>query len=82
MADNQSIQILRGSPTFDPETREDKILDGQPFYAKKTGQFFIGEDNKPIKDLAAINDPKSIKFTKDVYTAFNIGSIQASTSNR
>lgn len=80
--DNQSIQILRGSSTFDPETREDKLLDGQPFYAKKTGQFFVGEDNKPIKELFAINDPKSIKFTKDVYTAFNIGSIQASTSNR
>lgn len=36
MANNKSIQILRGSTTYDPTTSEEVLLDGQPFYSKKT----------------------------------------------
>lgn len=39
----KSIQILRGSTTYDPLTSEEILLDGQPFYSKKTKQFYVGE---------------------------------------
>lgn len=31
-----SIQIKRGSIVYDPLTSEEVLLDGQPFYSKKT----------------------------------------------
>lgn len=33
---NKSIQILRGSAAYDPLTSDEVLLDGQPFYSKKT----------------------------------------------
>lgn len=36
MANSKSIQILRGATTYDPLTSEEVLLDGQPFYSKKT----------------------------------------------
>ena len=32
----KSIQILRGSATYDPSTSQEVLVDGQPFYSKKT----------------------------------------------
>ena len=59
MANSKSIQILRGSTTYDPLTSEEVLLDGQPFYSKKTKQLYVGEkdssgNEQAIKDLKPI----------------------------
>ena len=36
MANNKSIQILRGAEGFDPSVSDEILLDGQLFYSKKT----------------------------------------------
>lgn len=47
----KSIRILRGSPTYDVKTSEEVLLDGQPFYSKKTKQLYIGDGTSKIKEL-------------------------------
>ena len=42
MSNNKSIQILRGSTSYNPNNVE--LLDGQPFYSKQSGKFYIGVD--------------------------------------
>ena len=49
MANKKSIQILRGTENYDPSTSEEILIDGQPFYSKKTRQLYIGDGNE-IKD--------------------------------
>ena len=78
----QTIQILRGAKTYDPSTSQEVLADGQPFYSKKTSHLYVGNGEEPIKDLTAVNDPQSIRFTKDIYTAFNIGSVAGSSNDR
>ena len=58
MANNKSIQILRGGPNYDPSTSDQVLLDGQPFYSKKDGKLRIGKQDKKIReldDVAALN---------------------------
>ena len=57
LAGRESILILRGATTYDPETRSDVLLDGQPFYSKKNKKLYIGDGNTPIKQLDSITDP-------------------------
>lgn len=42
---NKAIQILRGSSSYDTSTSTDVLLDGQPFYSKKTKQLYVGDKN-------------------------------------
>lgn len=52
MSENKgSIQILRGATSFDPATRDLVLLDGQPFYSKKTKKLYIGDGKSPISKL-------------------------------
>ena len=48
---NKSIQILRGATTYDPLTSEEVLLDGQPFYSKKTNKLYVGDGTKKISEL-------------------------------
>lgn len=54
MAGNNSIQILRGSQTYDLKTSTEVLQDGQPFYSKKTTEFFIGNGETPISGLKPV----------------------------
>lgn len=51
MAGNNSIQILRGSNTYDPNTSQEILLDGQPFYSKTTKKLYIGDGTSKICEL-------------------------------
>jgi hypothetical protein len=51
MANNKSIQILRGSQEYDPRTSEEILLDGQLFYSKKLNQMYIGDGVTPLNML-------------------------------
>lgn len=55
MNNHKSIQILRGAESYDPATSEEILLDGQPFYSKKTKQLYIGDGVTPLKDLKSID---------------------------
>lgn len=59
MAGNNSIQVLRGSQTFDPTTSDEILLDGQPFYSKKNNRFYIGDGERKLNSFigTAINLP-------------------------
>ena len=59
MANNKSIQILRGAVSYDPATSEEVLLDGQPFYSKKTKQLYVGEEDSS-GNIQAIKDLKPI----------------------
>lgn len=48
---HKSIQILRGSATYDPTTSTEVLLDGQPFYSKKTKKLYIGDGVTELKNL-------------------------------
>ena len=52
----QSLQILRGAITYDPSSSEEVLLDGQPFYSKKTKKFYIGDGVTKLKSLCPVND--------------------------
>lgn len=51
---NKSIQILRGSESYDPSKSDEVLLDGQPFYSKKTGEFFIGDGTSKLSELEPV----------------------------
>lgn len=54
MAGHNSIQILRGSQTYDPAQVD--LLDGQPFYSKKNKQLYIGDNTQEeLKPVGAAN---------------------------
>lgn len=55
MAGKNSIQILRGSSNFDPSKSSEILLDGQPFYSKKTDRLYIGDGTTKLKELGASN---------------------------
>ena len=55
MANNKSIQILRGGPNYDPSTSTEILLDGQPFYSKKTKKLYIGDGESELKQLPGID---------------------------
>ena len=55
MANNKSIQILRGGPNYDPSISTEILLDGQPFYSKKNGKFYIGDGESELKQLPGID---------------------------
>ena len=67
-----SIQIKRGSIVYDPLTSEEVLLDGQPFYSKKTKQLYVGE-----KDSSG--DEQAIKNLKPVTSNLQAGSGENST---
>lgn len=53
MSENRkSIQILRGASSYEPSDSDEVLLDGQPFYSKKTKKLYIGDGESPISDLA------------------------------
>lgn len=58
MANNQSLQILRGANNYNPSDIEEKLLDGQLFYSKYNKQLYIGDnanyENKFIKEILPI----------------------------
>ena len=62
-----AIRILRGAQSYDPAQREDILQDGQPFYSKKTGEFFIGDGSTKIKNLVPVGtnhlDPNGVIVT-------------------
>ena len=54
MAGHDSIQILRGSQTYDPN--QVVLLDGQPFYSKKNKQLYVGDNTQEqLKPVGAAN---------------------------
>lgn len=56
MAGNKkSIQILRGSKTYDPSTSDEVLLDGQPFYSKKTRKLYIGDGKTTLSNLKSLD---------------------------
>lgn len=88
MANNKSIQILRGAVSYDPATSEEVLLDGQPFYSKKTKQLYVGEtdssgNTQAIKNLKPVtanlqagsgeNSTRQIYFKDADYSAQAIG---------
>lgn len=62
MNNHKSIQILRGAESYDPTTSEEILLDGQPFYSKKTKQLYIGDGVTPIKNLNGTYIGLSLSF--------------------
>ena len=42
---------MRGSATYDPATSTEILLDGQPFYSKKTEKLYIGNGVDPLSKL-------------------------------
>ena len=54
MAGRNSIQILGGSITYDPNISEVILMDRQPFYSKKTGKFYVGDGVTMLKDLKPV----------------------------
>lgn len=81
MANNESIQILRGETTFDPLTSDVVLKDGQPFYSKKYGSLYIGDGVTKLKELTPMNYLTSNVFSKNIYTVYPVGNIQASMSS-
>lgn len=55
MAGRNTIQILRGSSTFNPKNSNEVLLDGQPFYSKQTHRLYIGDGVTELKKLSASN---------------------------
>lgn len=77
MAGHNSIQILRGSQTFDPSTSDQVLLDGQPFYSKRNGKLYIGNGEKlqDLDDVAALNldrDTGSVSQKDQLYTGNSV----------
>ena len=66
----QSLQILRGAITYDPHNSDVILLDGQPFYSKKTKKFYIGDGINKIKDLDPINDFADPATSEDINALF------------
>lgn len=50
MAGNNSIQILRGTSTYDPSASTEILLDGQLFYSHKTKKLYIGNGTDQLKN--------------------------------
>lgn len=56
MANNQSIQFLRGTAARKAEVgNSTKLLAGQPFFEKDTNRLYVGDGEKNLDALAAIN---------------------------
>lgn len=56
MANNQSIQFLRGTAARKAEVgNSTKLLAGQPFFEKDTNKLYVGDGEKNLDALAAIN---------------------------
>ena len=51
MANNKSIQILRGAETYDPSVINRELLDGQLFNSKKNKQLYIDNSSKVDDDV-------------------------------
>lgn len=51
MKNRKSIQILRGGQNYDPSTSQEVLVDGQPFYSKKTKKLYIGDGVTELKNL-------------------------------
>lgn len=51
MANNQSLQILRGSG----HSSSTVLLDGQPYYDKKNNLLFVGDGRRTIAELLPVN---------------------------
>ena len=53
---NKSIQILRTKlDNTDPKVANEVLLDGQPFYNKKTKKFYIGDGESKLNQLSGVN---------------------------
>ena len=61
----KSIQILRGSETYDPETSEEILLDGQPFYSKKTKRLYIGDGESKLSELKGTQIGDAVNINSD-----------------
>ena len=48
----KSIQILRGTETYDPAISTEILADGQLFYSKNTGELYIGDGEKQLSELS------------------------------
>lgn len=66
MAGRNAIQILRGAKQYDPSTSDVILNDGQPFYAKRTHELFVGDGSTPIKNLNPINSRKGLVEEDDL----------------
>ena len=68
MANNKSLQVLRGNVAdLANQPDDDVLLDGQPLYIKDKGLLFIGDGETPIKNLASEDNPKEAQ-TAFVYS--------------
>ena len=76
MAGQNSIQILRGGVNYNPYTSEEILLDGQPFYSKKTRKLYIGDGTNKIKDLDPINEfIEDLNIRQDTQIIFDGGGV-------
>lgn len=76
---NKSIQILRGSESYDPSKSDEVLLDGQPFYSKKTGDLYIGDGSTKLSLLTDnkkqfINNSKINIDLGNAYTSIYVSS--------
>ena len=77
---HKSIQILRGSKTYDPKTSTEVLLDGQPFYSKKTKELYIGDGQSELRDLKGTQI--GIKSVDQLTVKDNIIAINSNASNQ
>ena len=65
---HKSVQILRGAKSYDPATSSEVLLDGQPFYSKKTKKLYIGDGITPLSELEGTQLGSNVTVSDDKLT--------------